>query len=109
MNLVACAKNYERVILKRIQFDVRKWAKNYEEKILQPRILREEIEELKRIEEKYKRERRERIRQMREHQNNMRIKHQKQEFEAIKRVRQEERRWDIPLYCAAPRWWSLRY
>ena len=75
---------------------------NYEEKILNPRMLSEEIQRLQRIEAEYNRERRERLRQRREEFNKLRIKHQLQEVEAIKRVREQERPKDIRLYCAAP-------
>ena len=102
MNLLAWIKNYEKVILKKIQFNVKEWVKNYQKKILEPKILDQEIKELKRIEENYQRSQREALRKLRDNQNKMIIKHQREEVEAIKRVRLEERRWDIPLYCAAP-------
>ena len=101
MNLKAWAKNYERVF-SIIHFNVKEWVMNYEEKIIQPRILSEEIQRLQGIEEKYRTRGRERIKERREKFNKLRIKHQLQEVEAIKRVRQEERPKDIRLYCAAP-------
>ena len=101
MNLQSWAKNYQR-LFGIIHFNLKQWSINYEEKILQPRILKEEIQALKTIEEKYNKERRERLQQRRAHLNNVRIKHQVQELEAMKRLRQEERPRDIPLYCAAP-------
>ena len=101
MNLNAWSENYKKVF-GLINFNVKEWVKNYEEKILKPRVLRKEIERLEQILEKYKKERRQREKERREKFNKMRIRHQNQEFEAIKRVRGEERPRDIPLYCAAP-------
>ena len=102
MNLLAWIKNYEKVILKKIQFDIKAWAKNYKEKILEPRILQQEINRLRKLEETYHREQRKRIYQLRQQQNKIRIKQQRQEFEALVKYRLEERSRNIPLYCAAP-------
>ena len=101
MNLKAWSENYEKVF-NIIHFNVKEWVMNYEEKILNPRMLSEEIQRLQRIEAEYNRERRERLRQRREEFNKLRIKHQLQEVEAIKRVREQGRPKDIRLYCAAP-------
>ena len=89
-------------MLKKIQFDIKAWANNYKEKILEPRILQQEINNLRKIEETYHREERKRIRELRQQQNKVRIVQQKQEFEALVKYRLEERRKNIPLHCAAP-------
>ena len=76
-------QNYERVILKRISFNIREWELNYERRILFDRMLGEEIQWLKKVEERAMKDRRMAQRRITEMNNKRRMKHQQEEVMAL--------------------------
>ena len=100
-DVAAWAKNYRSVILKQPAFDVVLWAINYERTILATRKLRMELKYLENLERLAKEQELRMRRRMIDDARRRRMKHQQEEFKALKVARKENTS-RKPYYCAAP-------